>query len=275
MPVKPLDPAPTEAALASTGSGERGFTMIELLIAMVVGSIVILAAFGLLRFTTSDVSRITARVRIDQRGRLALEKVMLELHSACVAQKVVPIQEKSSGTELRFISEYSPLNKEEKPIPTSELATVRLRRILYTPPSGKVGGTLIEESWPSTGIPPKYSFNLAETAKKVKLLNAVQAPLSKGKELPVFNYYRYYRSKDAEPVYGQINPTPAAVPLTKAEAESITKVTIGLTVGSEVSESATFAPNDRSVALEDSAIFRLAPASENAGESNLPCAVAE
>jgi prepilin-type N-terminal cleavage/methylation domain-containing protein len=268
--MRPFAPTSTETGLSPDRSGERGFTLIEMLVAMAIGSFVILAAFGLLQFTTSDVSRITARVRIDQRGRLALEKIMLELHSACVSQKVVPIQEKSSGTELRFISEYSPLNKETEPIPTSELATVRVRHIVYTPPSGKVGGTLVEESWPSTGTPPHYKFNEAEKPTKVKLLNSVQAPLSKGKELPVFNYYRYYREKDHEPVYGQLNPTPLTVPL-KTEAETVTKVSISLTVGSEVSESATFAPNDRAVSLEDSAIFRLAPASESSSESNPPC----
>jgi prepilin-type N-terminal cleavage/methylation domain-containing protein len=269
--MRPFAPAPTETGRPPARGGEHGFTLIEMLVAMAIGSFVVLAAFGLLQFTTSDVSRITARVRIDQRGRLALEKLMLELHSSCVAQKVVPIQEESSGTKLLFISEYSPLNKETEPIPTSELATVRLRRIVYTPPSGKVGGTLIEESWPSTGTPPHYSFNKTATPTKVKLLNSVQAPISKGKELPVFNYYRYYREKDHEPVYGQLNPTAVTVPLTKAEAEDITKVSVGLTVGSEVSESTTFAPNDRAVSFEDSAIFRLAPASESASESNPPC----
>jgi prepilin-type N-terminal cleavage/methylation domain-containing protein len=274
MPVRSLTPTQTPAALTPAVRGERGYTLMEVLIAMLVGSIVILAAFGLLRFTTSDVSRITARVRIDQRGRLALEKITLELHSACVNQKVVPIKEKSTGTELRFVSEYSPLNKETTPIPTSELGTVRVRHIVYTPPSGKVGGTLVEESWPSTGFPPNYKFNeTGEKPTKVKLLNSVQAPISGGKELPVFHYYRYYNEKDHEPIYGTL--TAATLPLTATEAQNVTKVSIALTVGSEASESTTFAPNDRAVALEDSAIFRLAPASENAGESNLPCAVAE
>jgi prepilin-type N-terminal cleavage/methylation domain-containing protein len=256
-------------------AGERGYTMIELLIAMAIGSVVILAAFALLRFTTSDVSRITARVHVDQRGRLALEKIMLELHSACVAPKVVPIQAKSSATELRFISESSPLNKETEPIPTSELATVKLHRILYTPPTGKIAGTLVEESWPNitSSKAPKYKFNESETPAKIKLLNDVQQLVNKeGKEIPIFQYYRYYDEKDHEPVYGQLNPSPTAValPLEQEEAKNVTKVTISFSLGPEGSENATFA-NDRAVALEDSAIFRLAPASETAGEANTAC----
>jgi prepilin-type N-terminal cleavage/methylation domain-containing protein len=253
---------------------ERGYTLVELLIAMVVGSIVILAAFALLRFTSSDVSRITARVRVDQRGRLALEKVMLELHSACVAPTVVPIRE-SNEKELRFVSEYSPLNKETEAIPTSELSTVRLHKIVYTAPTEKTLGTLVEESWPSTGSPPHYKFNEKEKPTTVKLLNGVQQSVTKtGEKIPVFRYYRYYNEKDHEPVYGQLNPTAltatTASPLTETEAKNVTKVTISLALGPEASESATFA-NDRAVALEDTAIFRLAPASETASESNLPC----
>jgi prepilin-type N-terminal cleavage/methylation domain-containing protein len=267
----PMSLLPTPAS----GTDEHGYTMIELLIAMTIGSVVILAAFSLLRFTTSDVSRITARVHVDQRGRLALEKIMLELHSACVAPTVVPIREKSTENELRFISEYSPLNSEKEPTPTSELATVRLHRILYTPPTEKFQGTLIEESWPSTGTPPHYKFNESETPTKVKLLNNIQQSLNKeGKLIPVFKYYRYYNEKDHEPTYGQIDPTalnlPSSSPLTEKEAKNVTKVAISFSLGPEGSESATFA-NDRAVALEDSAIFRLAPSSETASESNLPC----
>ena len=136
---------------------ERGYTLIEMVIAMAVGSVVILAAFALLRFTTSDVSRVTARVHVDQNGRLALEKIMLELHSDCVAPTVIPIKEKSSENELRFVSAYSPVNEHEEPV--SSLSTVRLHHIVYTPPTSKVQGTLIDESWPSSGESPHYKFN--------------------------------------------------------------------------------------------------------------------
>ncbi len=243
--------------------GESGYTLIEMLIAISVGSVVILAAFSLLQFTTNDVSRITARARVDQRGRLALEQIMLELHSACVAPNVTPIRAGSSATELRFISEINPLNKEKEPIPTSELATVRARRIVYTPQVGKTLGTLVEESWLSTG---KYKFNEAEKpATKVTLLTGVE----KTGSTPIFQYYRYYREKDLSPVYGKLNPT-ALPTITAAEAPYVTKVAVSFTAVPEARE-ATTSTNDRPVALEDSAVFRLAGASEAASEANLPC----
>ncbi len=264
-------PAPLPATAAPQRAGERGYTLIELLVALAVGSIVILAAFALLRFTTTDVSRISARVRVDQRGRLALEKIMLELHSACVAATVVPIRGVSNEKELRFVSEYSPLNKEAEPIPTSELATVRLRRLLYTEPTSKTQGTLVEESWPSTGSPPHYKFNEKEKPTTVKLLNGIQQSVNKaGEKVPIFQYFRYYHEGDTEAVYGKLNPKNLKSVTTEAEAASVTKFTISFTLSPEGGESTTFA-NDRAVALEDSAIFRLAPSSETASESNLPC----
>jgi prepilin-type N-terminal cleavage/methylation domain-containing protein len=252
---------------ASRGAEEHGYTLIEMLIAMVVGSVVVLAAFALLRFTTSDVSRITARVHVDQRGRLALEKIMLELHSDCVAPTVIPIQSGSTSEVLEFISANSPVN-EKYSEPVSSLPTVYLHKITYTPEKGNVQGTLVEESRPSTGQAPKYKFNKAETATKVLLLRGVKQSLTTEKTaIPIFQYYRYYHEGDHEPVYGKLDPSPVTP---STEAEKITKVTMSFTLAPESSEGTSLS-TDRPVALEDSAVFRLAPASETPSKANLPC----
>ena len=59
-------PSITPRSLVDT----HGYTLIELLVAMSIGIVVSLAAFSFLGFTTSDVSRITERVHIDQTGRV-------------------------------------------------------------------------------------------------------------------------------------------------------------------------------------------------------------
>ena len=186
---------------------EHGFSLIELLVAMIMGLVISLAAFSILEFTTSDVSRITARAHVTQTGRVALEKLMLQLHSACVSVNVNPIQAKSSETTLKFVSETSPVNSNNEP--TSSFSTVKEHEIIYTPRSGKIAGTLIEKSRTSIGLnnaTGEYEFSPSEKPTETKLLSGVSQTVREGKEVPVFQYYRYYTSKDPEAKLGQIDP---------------------------------------------------------------------
>jgi prepilin-type N-terminal cleavage/methylation domain-containing protein len=247
---------------------ERGYTLIELVVAMALGMVLMVAVFTFLQFTTNDVSRITQRAEVDQTGRTALEKIMLALHSACVAPTVAPIRSGSGPNTIRFVSETSPLNTNKEPV--SALTTVKLHEITYTPASGKVQGTLVEKSWPSSGLVGSYTFNEKETPTERKLLTGVKRS-GAGESTPIFQYYRYYRTGDKEPQLGTINPTATTVLKEEEEAKTITKVTVSFTLSPEGHEYTAFG-NDRPVALEDSAIFRLAPSSEASGTSNLPCA---
>jgi prepilin-type N-terminal cleavage/methylation domain-containing protein len=267
---------------------ERGFTLIELLVAMVIGLIVSLGAFSLLEFTTSDVSRVTARAHVDQTGRVALEKIMLLMHSACVAVTVNPIQSKSNETEIKFISETSSLNIYKEPV--SSLTTVRMHEIIYN----KSTGTLTEKSWPSTAasVSPEYKFNETEAKTKHELTETTLLTGVKQTEItnetthltekvPIFRYYRYYEESDTEAKLGQLDPGINNAGMSNAEmerenaaketeAERVAKVTVSFTL-TPGSKEGILAKGDQPVALEDSAIFRLATSSEATGNPNLPC----
>jgi prepilin-type N-terminal cleavage/methylation domain-containing protein len=258
--------------------GELGYTLIEMVIAMALGTILMLGALAFLEFTTSDVSRITARAEVDRTGRTALEKVMLELHSACVAQSVPPIQPGSTASTIKFISETSPLNTNGEPV--SALQTVGLHEITYTPASGKNQGTLTERTWPDTGTAksptgkPTYVFNTAAKPSEHKLLIGVQQSTrvnhaGVSENIPIFRYYRYYKESDTEATLGTLDPSEMTAS-TEEESENIAKVTMSFTLAPEGHEYTAFG-NDRPVALEDSAVFRLETSSEAAGTANLPC----
>lgn len=257
--------SPLNHQSASPGN-EQGYTLIELVIAMALGTILLLAAFAFLEFTTSDVSRISARAQVDRTGRTALENIMLELHSACVAPSIIPIQPGSTGTTIKFISETSPLNTNGEPV--SALATVGLHEITYEPASGKAQGTLIERSWPSSGTAASYAFNTATAPTVHKLLIGVKQS-GEHENTPIFQYYRYYHEGDTEAKLGILDPNPTTA-LEKTETEDIAKVTVSFTLAPEGHEYTTFG-SDRPVALEDSAVFRLETSSEAAGTANLPC----
>ncbi len=264
----PMSPPTRQLA---TGS-EHGYTLIELIIAMALGMTLMLGALAFLEFTTSDVARITARAEVDRTGRTALENIMLELHSACVAQSVPPVQVGSTATAIKFISESSPLNTNGEPV--SALPGVRLHEIVYEPASGKTQGKLIERTWPSTGTAPKYSFNTTATPTKHMLLTGVQQSVRVNhsgvtENAPIFSYYRYYKETDTEATLGTLDPHELTV-LGEEETKDIAKVTMSFTLAPE-GHAYTTLGNDRPVALEDSAVFRLETSSEAAGTANLPC----
>ncbi|MGO9319302.1 MAG: PilW family protein [Solirubrobacteraceae bacterium] len=253
---------PTLAAASAAG-----YTLIELLISMALAIVVTLAAFAILDFTTNDVSRVTERVHVDQAGRLSMERLMLELHSACVTPEVAPILTGSKSESLKFISKAGTENS---------FSQIEEHEIVYTPPKTGAVGTLVEKSWPSStftaGPPPSYTWNTASETK-MKLLTGVKQSVTEEapvESIPVFRYYRYYDSSDASPKYGAINPTPIGVPLTEADAARVVKVAVSFTVTPEGTEASAF-NHDRPAPFEDSAILRLTPASESSTVTNSPC----
>lgn len=246
---------------------ESGYTLIELLVSISIGMIVILGAFAFLQFTSEDVARTTDRIHVDQAGRTQLERMMLELQSACVAPSVTPIQTKSSSTVLRFISGTGS---------ESTLSTVYLREIVYTPESGSTQGTLVETAYPSTStVNSNGEYKFSSTGTTRTLLKGIRQTKEVGKteaSRPIFQYYRYYQKTDAKPEYGVLNETPVPTPLTEEkQVENLTKVTVSFTLAPEGKEANTFA-KDRPVAFEDSAVFRLASPSEAPNNPNQPCA---
>jgi prepilin-type N-terminal cleavage/methylation domain-containing protein len=250
---------------------ERGFTLVELLVAMSLGILVSGIALSLLNFTTADVTRITERVHANQTGRAALEKLMLALHSSCLTTKSDPIKPESTENKLRFVSETSSENEHGEP--SAALPTIRLHEVVYTAGSGKTEGTLTEKSWSSTGVPPKYEFNEKETATKRILLTGVeQTETAKKEVLPVFRYYRYYRETDSKAVLGELDPNPITGKLTEETGPEVAKVNVSFTAVPEGKENKlnTELGGGRPVALEDSAILRLSPSSEES--TNSPCA---
>jgi type II secretory pathway pseudopilin PulG len=245
---------------------EHGFTLIELLVSMIMGLVVCMAAFSILQFTTEDVSLTSERAHVTQTGRTGLEKIMLELHSTCVDGEGYyhPIKAGSSGSELEFISETSPVNSESQP--TSSLSTVHLHKIIFN----ETKETLVEKSSPGQ-VEASDAFKETGTPTEVTLLKNVK----KTGTTPIFQYYRYYESGDTIPKghssipYGELYPAPVS-PLTETEAAKVSKVTVAFTLDTEGKEG-VFAKGYRPINLEDSAVFSLEPSSENASDPNFPC----
>ncbi len=224
--------------------GEHGVTLVEMLVAMLTGLVVVSAAFAILEVSLHQSTRIADRVSADQRGRLALEKIMLELHSACIASGVNPIQENSSGTRLKFLSESG----SSEPFFTSGvkheiyLSGTTLKDAIYQSNGGNEA-----KGWkfPAEGSPTSTST----------LLTNVYAPTTGY----MFEYFKYTAS-------ALTTALSTTTPLKLEEANAATKVNVNLTVAPESGDTRLSRP----VSLSGTAVLRLTPATETSAP-NLPC----
>jgi prepilin-type N-terminal cleavage/methylation domain-containing protein len=173
--------------------GQDGFTLVEMLVALVTGLVVMFALFGMLKATTNQTRFVTDRVQTDRLGRQAMTRIVDELHSACIAREATPIQSKSKETVLVFYNAYSE-GAEVKSTSESKVASesVYEHEIIYEP-GEKNTGKLKEKIYPSTEVvlPNKVVFS-ATPAKTVTIAEDVKQIETKSKEkLPVFEYLQY------------------------------------------------------------------------------------
>ena len=87
-------------------AGQRGFTLVELLVGMVAAMVVSSGLFTILDVTLHQTTRTQSRVDATQRARNALETIENEMHSACVEHRVIPIRQGSTASSVIFLSQY-------------------------------------------------------------------------------------------------------------------------------------------------------------------------
>jgi hypothetical protein len=217
-----------------------GLTLIETLVAVLVGVVVTGATFAILNLSLNQSTRIADRVSADQRGRLAMEKLLLELHSSCVSIGQNPILEGSTPTKIEFVSQsgseaaFTTVTKHEVKLENNALTDT-----YYT---SNESATHTEWKWTTPAT------------KTVTLLTGV----SQSGTAPVFQYFKYEN--------GQLSATPLSeTELTKRGAETATQVNIRFSVAPESGNN----KGDRLIDLSDSVVLRLTPPTEVG--PNEPC----
>jgi prepilin-type N-terminal cleavage/methylation domain-containing protein len=170
---------PIRHGLARRIRDARGYTLIELLVAMVAGIAVTGALFSILEVSLRQTSRLTDKVQTDQLGRTTVTNIVDELHSSCLSYGFAPIQGKSSESELRFITGYS-----KEPV----IASATEHRIKWESSTE----TLTDYSYPTGGSWPAFTASTASspTSKHVAS-NIRQTVLANGEKVPIFQYYEY------------------------------------------------------------------------------------
>ena len=90
---------------------QRGFTLIELLVSMAAGVIVTSTVVMITTVALHNQDRIARRVDANQRGRPVMTRMIQELHSACVAPRIVPILAGGTARAPRSASSPSPARR--------------------------------------------------------------------------------------------------------------------------------------------------------------------
>jgi prepilin-type N-terminal cleavage/methylation domain-containing protein len=155
-------------------SDESGFTLPELLTAMVIGMVVLLAAFMLLDRAVSTSAKLSDRQDSTQRGRLAMEVVSRELRSQVCLGDGQPIVAGDDNSVTFYANLSSNSNAADKRV----LRYVASEKRLY------------EDVYTGTGTFPDLTFPATPTRTR-ELLNPLQPVLDGTVTRPIFRYYKY------------------------------------------------------------------------------------
>ena len=172
-------------------AAERGFTIVELMVAVSVGMVVILFTFNLLDAAGRASTEVSDRVDSVQRGRVAMEQVTQRLRSQVCLDSNTPAVTYGDDDELRFYSELG-----------DEVFTPEARRLRFDDPDGDGFGDLNESVWTTLSSPPGDTFSTPATSSRNVLAGMMRAleddPATQNNEgravgdpVPVFRYYTF------------------------------------------------------------------------------------
>lgn len=228
---------------------QGGYSLPELSVAIIVGTAVLGGLFTLINFSVRSNARTTGRVAVDQVARPAMQRIVDELHSACIYPGLAPVQPGSTGSQISFISASG---SAANPVPT-------LHRITLSPtPTGK----LTDVGFALTGTAPNWTPTSTVTSQYTILNRATQINAT---TTPVFRYYKY--------VNGAISTTPLPAPvgtgLTVENAKLVVQVTVSFVTS--LSQGAQAVDSEHSATLSESVLLRFSPSNEDTNKAGLPC----
>jgi Tfp pilus assembly protein PilV len=249
-------------------SAEDGSTLIEVLVATITGTVLLLAMVAILAFSTRQETHLTDVAQATQLGRLAMTKIVDELHSACVAPSFTPIQKESKSNELRFINAYS----NEAVIAKTALNE---HRIVWN----EKAETLTDEIYPAVKEETWPDFEYSTTASKsVLLASHVSQIESGGSKVPIFQYYGYSTESNESATTGlnMLTTTPltfGSKGLEATTAATAASVLISFTTNSTASTTSLgLLGKDVSDPLQNQVTLSFSvPISEAEGSVDAPC----
>jgi prepilin-type N-terminal cleavage/methylation domain-containing protein len=182
---------------------DRGMTLMEMLVAMVIGLLVCLAVFGLVDFTMRRSGDIGGRVSANQRGRVAMDLITQQLRSqVCLPSGTPPMFSRTGNlTDDANATFFVDLTSDPDPTVAPQLHTIAYDNVAHS---------IMERDY-SDKLPADVTLDpaYAGTPTTRTLLSDVAAVNG----VPVFTYYRF-------------DGTPVATPVAAADLGDIASVRI-------------------------------------------------
>jgi hypothetical protein len=165
-------------------SDERGFTVPEVLSAMLIAVVVSLASFALIEFTMRRAGEVAGRVEANQKGRAAMDTITQHMRSQVCLDSTTPPLAFAGTNQVTF---YADLSRPEDPQPP------RRHTIAYDP----AAGTLLQSDFDGVR---QGNDTIAYPAapSRQRLLAENVRPDTAGD--PIFRYYAFDASTPPRPV---------------------------------------------------------------------------
>ena len=182
-----------------------GFTLPELLVAMAIGMLTVLAVVAILETSMKQSNAIAGRVNATQRGRIAMDAITRQLRSQVCLSATVPAIISGDDDAVKF---YVDLSNGTKPIEKRELRFDATKR------------TIREVTW--VGSPPPLTFPATATKDRL-LLDDVYRRSWPGEPTEIFRYYAFNTATPPQPILRL--PTP----LSLTDAARVARIETGFT----------------------------------------------
>jgi type II secretory pathway component PulJ len=219
---------------------QAGFTLVENLVACVVGVVVILATSAMLDLAPVLTSQVQGRVDSASRARIAMEQIVRELRSQVCLGPNDPAIVNGQDNSVTFYAftgtgAYAPQ--------------------MHTIAWNSQNNTITDSVYPGTGTPPAMTFPATPTRVDTLLTSVVPETGT-----PVLSYYAFAPNPPVVP--SVLEPTP----LTAAAAPSVARIAIRF-----VARPAAPASSTQSTDMQDDVYVRTWNPNDPNGPSALPC----
>lgn len=195
-------------------SDQSGFSLVELLMSMALGSVVLAALMTVFMSGVSGSAKVSARTEALQRGRITMDRITTLLNSqTCLVNTDGTGQPPIRDGQNNQVAFYASLGVVD--------SDPMIYRLTYDPATKRMTEARFVPVRNAAGVVTYPSYPASPSANRVIGTNIL--PLTAG--APIFQYWQFIT--DNGPTLGMINGTALVTPLTATSQYATVRVTMG------------------------------------------------